>query len=168
MATTKDNLMDWLRDAHAMEKQAETMLEMVAKRIEHYPDLKGKLAECAAESRRQADILRSCIERHGGEVSAMKELGAKFAAAGQALSGYVVGDEVVKAVMSTYVFKNMEIASYTVLLEAARVDGDERTADVCKSFLKDEEAAAAWLRSYLPGVTEKYLGRAAMGVEAKH
>ncbi len=30
---------DWLRDAHAMEKQAESMLESMAGRIDNYPDL---------------------------------------------------------------------------------------------------------------------------------
>ena len=41
MATTttkcEETLVDWLRDAHAMEKQAEQMLSNTAKRIEHYP-----------------------------------------------------------------------------------------------------------------------------------
>lgn len=34
---------DWLRDAHAMEKQAESMLESMASRIENYPDIKPEL-----------------------------------------------------------------------------------------------------------------------------
>tara|TARA_R100000049_G_C1878897_1_gene35970 strand:+ start:207 stop:329 length:123 start_codon:yes stop_codon:yes gene_type:complete len=34
-------LEDWLRDAHAMEKQAEEMLKAQAKRIEHYPALRA-------------------------------------------------------------------------------------------------------------------------------
>ncbi|THD37103.1 DUF892 family protein, partial [Pantoea sp. R102] len=33
---------DWLRDAHAMEKQAETMLEQMAKRLENYPQLRAR------------------------------------------------------------------------------------------------------------------------------
>ncbi|SUG47546.1 YciE [Salmonella enterica subsp. arizonae] len=33
---------DWLRDAHAMEKQAESMLESMASRIENYPDIKSQ------------------------------------------------------------------------------------------------------------------------------
>ncbi|MDU7226419.1 MAG: DUF892 family protein, partial [Cronobacter sakazakii] len=36
MTTYEENYHDWLRDAHAMEKQAEQMLESMASRIEHY------------------------------------------------------------------------------------------------------------------------------------
>lgn len=40
MAEPQENLMDWLRDAHAMEQQAEQMLKAQAARIEHYPSSK--------------------------------------------------------------------------------------------------------------------------------
>ena len=35
--TDIENYHDWLRDAHAMEKQAESMLESMVKRIDSYP-----------------------------------------------------------------------------------------------------------------------------------
>lgn len=40
MATQQENLLDWLRDAHAMEQQAEKMLKAQSERLEHYPKLK--------------------------------------------------------------------------------------------------------------------------------
>ena len=36
---------DWLRDAHAMEKQAESMLESMASRIDNYPDLRARIEQ---------------------------------------------------------------------------------------------------------------------------
>ena len=41
MATHAENLLSWLRDAHAMEKQAEKMLKAQVARLEHYPKLKA-------------------------------------------------------------------------------------------------------------------------------
>lgn len=41
--TNQENYHDWLRDAHAMEKQAESMLEAMAKRIDNYPDLRARI-----------------------------------------------------------------------------------------------------------------------------
>uniref|UniRef100_UPI0024E04E45 DUF892 family protein n=1 Tax=Escherichia coli TaxID=562 RepID=UPI0024E04E45 len=36
---------DWLRDAHAMEKQAESMLESMASRIDNYPELRARIEQ---------------------------------------------------------------------------------------------------------------------------
>ena len=41
MATVDERLNEWLRDAHAMEEQAEQMLSATASRIENYPELKA-------------------------------------------------------------------------------------------------------------------------------
>jgi ferritin-like metal-binding protein YciE len=99
-------LIDWLRDAHAMEKQAEQMLSNTARRIENYPELKARLERHLDQTRRQADLVRSCIER---------------------LGGLFVGDEVVKGSMASYVFEQMEIASYRTLMAAAEHCGNLET-----------------------------------------
>ena len=41
----------------------------------------------------------------------------------QGMSGMVMSDEVVKGAMSGYVFEHMEIASYTILIAAAKAAG---------------------------------------------
>lgn len=43
MATPEERLMQWLRDAHAAEEQAETMLTGMADRLENYPKLKARI-----------------------------------------------------------------------------------------------------------------------------
>ena len=43
MANARDRLIQWARDAHAMEARAETMLGMTASRLEHYPELKARI-----------------------------------------------------------------------------------------------------------------------------
>ncbi len=40
---------DWLRDAHAMEKQAESMLESMASRIDNYPELRARIEQHLSE-----------------------------------------------------------------------------------------------------------------------
>jgi len=73
MTGSADHLMDWLRDAHAAEQQAETMLSGMASRIEHYPDLKARIERHLEETRRQATLVRQCIERRGGSTSTLKD-----------------------------------------------------------------------------------------------
>jgi len=168
MATATDNLLDWLRDAHAMEQQAEKMLKAQAERLQHYPELKARIEQHIEETYGQQQVLVACLERLGSSPSTIKDMSAKLMAFGQAMAGMTVSDEVVKGAMSGYVFENLEIASYTVLIAAARAAGDDDTAGACEQILQQEVAMADWLREHLPQITEAFLARsAAPDTEAK-
>ncbi len=54
------HLMDWLRDAHAMEEQAETMLNSMLSRVEHYPELHQRIQQHIEETRTQQSLVRQC------------------------------------------------------------------------------------------------------------
>lgn len=159
MATKQDTLLDWLRDAHAMEQQAETMLSAMAGRIENYPQVKAKIEEHLEETRRQASALQSCIERLGSDTSTVKDLMGKFTAMGQGVSGVFVADEIVKGSMASYTFEHMEIAAYKVLISAADACGDMETSAVCQRILAEEEAMAKWLADNIGDVTRTFLAR---------
>ncbi|NID03410.1 ferritin-like domain-containing protein [Luteibacter jiangsuensis] len=168
MADMRENLLDWLRDAHAMEQQAEQMLKAQASRIEHYPVVKQRIEEHLQETLGQQELLRQCIERHGGKPSVMKDMMGKVAAFGQAAGGMVNSDEIVKGAMASYVFENLEIAMYTALIAAAETAGDEETKRVCEQILPQEQAMAKWVLEHLPQLTEEFLVRdATPDVEAK-
>jgi ferritin-like metal-binding protein YciE len=159
MATAEERLMEWLRDAHAAEEQAKTMLTGTANRINNYPELKARIEQHIRETERQAQLVRGCIERRGGSTSTLKDAGAKMLAMGQAMSGMFVGDEIVKGTIASYAFEAMEIASYRTLISAARYVRDEQTASVCQQILQEEQAMAEWLEQNIPGITERYLAR---------
>jgi ferritin-like metal-binding protein YciE len=158
MARTDDHLMHWLRDAHAMEQQAEMMLRMLADRIENYPEFSQRLDEHVQETRQQAQTVSDCIRRRGGDVSALKDTVGKTIGWGQGLSGFFAGDEIVKAALSAYTFKEMEIAAYAILIAAANAAGDRETAQACGGIIRQEEEMASFLRKSLPWVTTKFLG----------
>jgi len=161
MATPQENLLDWLRDAHAMEQQAEQMLKAQSSRLEHYPQLKARIDQHIEETLDQQKLIDECLQRLGGEASTMKDLGGKLMAFGQAVGGSMMSDEVIKGAMSGYVFENMEIASYTVLIAAAQAAGDTQTQKVCEKILPQEVAMADWLLKHLPQLTEAFLVRSA-------
>jgi Domain of unknown function (DUF892) len=54
VTSPRDHLIDWLRDAHAMEEQAKTMLESQISRLKHYPEALPRLQQHLAETERQA------------------------------------------------------------------------------------------------------------------
>jgi ferritin-like metal-binding protein YciE len=166
--TANEHLNDWLRDAHAMEQQAEKMLSAQADRLEHYPELRARIVQHIDETRWQQSMLDECLRRRGTSNSIVKDLGAKLAAFGQAVGGMTVSDEVVKGAMAGYVFENLEIASYTTLIAAAQAAGDSATQSACEQIIAQERAMAAWLLEHLPQVTQAFLARSeAPGVSAK-
>jgi ferritin-like metal-binding protein YciE len=168
MAEHDENLLDWLRNAHAMEQQAEQMLKAQASRIQHYPELKVRIEAHIDETLQQQRIVDDCITRLGGKPSITKDLAAKTMAFGQAVAGMTNTDEVVKGAIAGYVFEHVEIATYTTLIAAAKAIGDIATQRACESILPQEQAMAAWLLQHLPQITTQFLERdAAEGVVAK-
>ncbi|WP_397459119.1 ferritin-like domain-containing protein [Pseudomonas asplenii] len=161
MATPQENVLDWLRDAHAMEQQAEKMLKAQSERLEHYPQLKARIDQHIQETLGQQQLIDECLERLGGSSSTLKDLGGKLMAFGQAVGGSLMSDEVIKGAMAGYVFENMEIASYTVLRTAAQEAGDAQTQAACEKILPQEVAMAEWLLEKLPELTQAFLERSA-------
>ena len=168
MTEIKDNLLDWLRNAHAMEQQAEQMLKAQAARIEHYPKVKIRIEEHLQETLGQQKLLEGCLKRLGASSSVVKDTMARVAAFGQAAGGSLNSDEIVKGGIASYVFEQLEIATYTSLIAAAMTAGDPETARVCEQILPQEQAMAQWLLENLPELTEDFLVRdSAPGVTAK-
>jgi ferritin-like metal-binding protein YciE len=161
MDAINDNLNDWLRDAHAMEAQAEQMLSANASRIENYPELAARVRQHLEETRSQRQRLEACMQRRGISTSTMKDLSGMFSAFMQGAGQSMASDEVVKGAMTSYAFEHFEISAYRCLTAAAETAGDTETARVCGEILREEEAMASWLADQLPSVTRTYLQRAA-------
>src|SRR5690606_5328156 len=138
----------WLRDAHAMEEQAETMLAGQAERIESYPELAARVQQHLEETRVQAQRLQEVLDGMGAGTSALKDTGGKMMATFQAMSGAFAGDEVMKGSMASYSFEHFEISAYKMLVAAAEHFGDTRVAQACNANLQEEIAMAEWLDSH--------------------
>ena len=159
MTDMNETLNQWLRDAHAMEEQAEQMLKTQASRIESYPELAARIRQHLEETRSQRDRLESCIERRGASNSSMKDMAARLSAMMQGMGAMMSSYEVMKGILTSYAFEHFEIASYRILVAAAEAVGDAETARVCEAICREEEAMASWLADHIPGVTQTYLSR---------
>lgn len=159
MAANKETLIEWLKDAHAMEEQAINMLEKQADRIEQYPEMKKKVRNHLEQSRSQAERVEECIETLGGDTSSIKEGVAKFMGSAANLVNQSAGDEVVKNGIANYAFEHFEIASYRALIAAADQLGEDKIRQTCQEILEEEEEMASWLETNLPDVTQRYLQR---------
>lgn len=163
----REHLVDWLRDAHAMEQQAESMLKGQASRLEHYPEVKARVEQHITETQQQAREVERCLKSLGEDTSALKDTGGKAMALMQAMGGMVMSDEVIKGAVVSYAFEHMEIASYTVLISAARAAGETEVAHVCERILQEEKAMAAWLAEHTPATVQQFLQRDRAGQQSK-
>ncbi|MDQ2701277.1 MAG: ferritin-like domain-containing protein [Pseudomonadota bacterium] len=166
--TNDERLLMWLQDAYSMEQEAETMLKAMAGRIEHYPELKARIEQHVAETRQQAERLRTCIEQLGGSTPIVRSAVADLMAAFQAVGNSMMSDEIAKGFGISYAFEHMEVASYRSLILAARQAGRADIAEVCETILQEEITMAGWLAEHQDAVITRFLQREATeGVTAK-
>ena len=164
---SRERLLDWLRDAHAMEKQAAQMLSTMESRIEHYPDLRRRIAQHVKETEAQSARLETCIKDLGGTTSTIKDASGALMGLIHTLPAALAGDEVMKGTLAGYTFEHFEIASYRILIAAATTLGETEVAETCRKNLREEEEMAQWISQNIDQLTAHYLEREDQGVKAK-
>ncbi|EPY4527798.1 TPA: ferritin-like domain-containing protein [Klebsiella quasipneumoniae subsp. similipneumoniae] len=165
--TDSENYHNWLRDAHAMEKQAESLLMATIRRLDNEPQLRTRLEQHLYETRRQLSALQDLIARNHISRSALKDAMSRVAALGQTIGIMLPGDELIKLITTAYVFAHFEVACYTALLTAAKRVGDHSAMPTLEGILAEERGMADWLLHHLPALTGQYLMHNSLpGVEA--
>ena len=166
MEEIRSNYTAWLRDAHAMEEQALTMMRGMLSRLENYPDLSARIERHIGETERQAVALRDLLNSSAEGTSMLKDAMGKMAATGQALSGIFASDEVVKGSMASYTFEHMEIIAYKVLIAAATQLGDTTAVAIFEQILAEEQDMADWLFDHMDETARIFLSRSELDLQA--
>ena len=148
-----DLVIAWLNDAHAMELSIARVLENHAKDAKDHPALQARLQEHLEQTRGHAEAVKGCVERLGGDASALKAGMATVMGTVQGMATGLAKDELVKNALHDYGTEHFEIACYASLVAAAEELGDAETARVCREILRDEEAMAAFLLAQVPPTT---------------
>lgn len=156
-----------LRNAHAMEKQALSIMQPQADRLTHYPDLSQRLQSHISETEEQINRLDMILERHGESSSAIKDTLLSTAGSMAALGHAAASDEVLKNSFANLAFENFEIAAYISLLTAARLSGESEATQALELSLDEERRMATWVEEHIPSVTETFISLTAAGETAK-
>lgn len=159
MTHARENFLAWLRQAHAMEEHAVTLLTAQVRRIENYPDLGQRIADHLAETVEHEKALRQLLEHYCGGASTIKDVTARIAAAAHGVQAMLTNDEVIKGVIAGYAFEHSQIATYRVLIAAADELDEEHAVAVFERILAEETAMAAWLGEHLDAITRIFLMR---------
>ena len=158
-----DLVIAWLNDAHAMELGIAQVLESHAASAADHPQMQTRLQQHLDATKRHAELVKGCIERLGGQTSALKSGMANVMGTVQGMSTGAAKDELVKNALHDYGTEHFEIASYTSLMAAAQQAGDQETARICREILLEEEQMANWLIEQIPVVTLEQLQREPAG-----
>lgn len=155
--SSKDVVLSWLNDAHAMESALVQILEHQVKDAKDFPTVQSRLEQHLGETRRHAQMVQECVQNLGGSTSSVKSGFASLFGQMQALSTGAAQDEMVKNGLADYAAENFEVASYEALIAAATEIGDTQTASVCRQIMQEDQAMADWLQQNLPTVVTQTL-----------
>lgn len=159
----REHLITWLRDAHALEEQAKSLLQTQIDRLESYPEALPRLRDHLRETEQQSVMVEQCLHQLGSDTSTLKDMSTKLSANMMGMAHMFASDEVLKHALASHAFERFEAASYCSLMTAAQVAGEPQIARVAEQILRQEEEMGAWIWDQIPHLTQKYMTRSAVG-----
>jgi len=156
-----------LRNAHAMENQALSIMKPQVERLEHYPDVEQRLRAHIAETQTQIGRLDTILNDLGDDSSALKDAALSLSGAMAAVVHTFAPDEILKNSFANYAFENFESAAYTSLITLAEHGGLSTAVPLLQQSLGEERAMAEWLNTNLSAVTLRYVSLREAGQTAK-
>ena len=147
-------LLAYLRDAHALEGQAEELLEAGAERVDD-EHLKTAFRDHLDQTERHRERIAGLLDRRGAKPSPVKA--AVLKGGGLNLSAFFGAqpDSTTKLAGFAFAFEHLEIAAYELLQRVAARAGDEEVVRAAKEILAEEHRAAervaeSWDRPGVP------------------
>ncbi|MCR6631984.1 MAG: ferritin-like domain-containing protein [Magnetospirillum sp.] len=166
MSDTREIMLDWLRDAHAMERASIDNLKRQVDHLDNYPDIRAKFQEQLELTERQEDRIDKALEVMGADKSSIKDAITRFAGQAQAMLAGSSADEVVKQATTTLAYEEWEIANFRALAAAAQHEGEVSMASMFEEMAEEKEEMADWLADAIPDITRRYLAQRAGGISA--
>jgi len=146
-----------LRNAHAIENQALSLIDRQLDRVVSYPEVADHLRMHRGETEQQIarleEILDNLQESHSGLKDTAMSIMGNLAALGHTFAE----DEILKNSFANFAFENFEIASYTSLLTVADSGSFTFAVPLLQKSLGEEQAMAKWVIETVPTLTLKYL-----------
>jgi UDP-glucose 4-epimerase len=147
-------LLAYLRDAHALEGQAEKLLQAGAERVED-EHLETAFRDHLGETERHRERIARLLEERGARPSLVKD--SMLKAGGLNLSAFFGAqpDATTKLAGFAFAFEHLEVAAYELMQRVAARAGDEGVVAAAEEILAEERAAAgrvaaSWDRPEVP------------------
>lgn len=159
--SAQDIFLAGLTNAHAMEKQALSIMQPQLNRLEHYPEVSALLDTHIRETEGQIERLDDILAGMGSSASGLKDAGLSLTGSMAAIGHTLAGDEILKNSFANHAFENFEIAAYMSLITAAELSGASSAVPLLQQSLDEERRMAAAIAESLDAVTRRYVQLAA-------
>lgn len=167
MTDTDDIFVTGLRNAHAMEHQALSIMKPQVARIEQYPEVAHRLQLHITETENQIQRLEQLLDGFGENKSILKDAALSLSGAMAAIAHTAAPDEIVKNSFANYAFEHFEIAAYKSLIALSGQAGNSAATGLLTQNLNEELAMAQWLDQNIETITLKYASLRQSGESAK-
>ena len=158
MSTTKrDEVIDWLNDAYAMERSIEITLRKQADNEDAHRAVRDRARIHLEETAEHANRITRCLEMLGSSPSSLKTVAGQILELGKGMTTKFARDERVKDFLAAYGTEYFEIACYKSLIAAAQAAGEDEIVPLLEQNLKEDEGMASWLDMNVAGITRDYL-----------
>ncbi len=152
-----DVFIDGLRNAHAMEKQALSIMQPQLNRLEHYPQVSALLDRHIRETEAQIQRIDQIFETLNESSSGLKDTMLSLSGSMAAMTHSMATDEILKNSLANFAFEHFEIAAYTALLTAAQEANVTQAISLLEQNLQEEVAMASAIHDGLPDVVRQYI-----------
>jgi len=156
-----------LRNAHAMESQALSIMKPQISRIENYPAVAARLEQHYRETESQIARLERILADLDDSPSTIKDWTLSAGGSMAAIGHSFAGDEILKNSFANFAFENYEIAAYKSLLVIAELGGFAFSINPLRESLREEEVMASWISDNLNAVTREFVSMSEKGEAAK-
>lgn len=153
----RESIIDWLRDAYAMERGLEKSLQKQSQNDDCSPSVRSRASQHLAETQRHAEEVHATLQSLGADTSALKTGLGLTAQATKGMASMFAQDEQIKDLLDAYSMEHFEIACYTALAAAAEAAGLAQVVEMCRRIIPDEEHMAQSIMESLPREVFYYL-----------
>lgn len=157
----RDEIIDWLNDAYAMERALEITLEKQANSGEVHRAIRERAAIHLDQTRAHAERVQRCLDMLGTTPSTVKSTASQVLETGKKYMTMFARDERVKDYLAMVGSEYFEVACYKALIVAARHAGEERLVDELSQNMREDAETARWLDDNIDAVIRDYLSEAA-------
>jgi ferritin-like metal-binding protein YciE len=157
-----------LRNAHAVEHQALSLMDRQIEHLAHYAEIEQRLRSHRGETEQQIERLEQILESLGESSSGLKDMAMSVSGNLAALGHSFAPDEIIKNSLANFAFENFEAATYKSLITIAEEGGFTSAIPLLQQTLDEELAMVTFLDEMQPMVIRKFLARRAASLEASH